>query len=369
MRKAYRTVLSGAVLFHLLSPQFLPAAEQVAVIPLPYVKSAQSLNWQGDWQDGYSYTIGDIVQSDGSSYICTATHTSLTGSNEPPEASYWDLLAAQGTAGSQGLIGSTGPTGPNGSVGATGPTGPSGSIGATGPTGPSGSIGATGPTGPSGSVGATGPTGPSGSVGATGPTGPSGSVGATGPTGPSGSIGATGPTGSAGSDGATGTTGPTGSIGATGPTGSTGPTGATGVTGATGAGVSVFGYTYELATVIDATVVGGADVPFSNNGPLSGVTHTASTTTITVPSTGTYSISYSVEITAGVGAALAIAVNGTVDASTTVSMLVATGEVSGDAMLTLAAGDVITLRNNSATPFTLTLAPNVGAQLNLLGPL
>jgi hypothetical protein len=45
---------------------------------------------------------------------------------------------------------------------------------------------------------------------------------------------------------------------------------------------------------------------------------------------------------------------------------VATGEVSGTAMLTLAAGDVLTLRNNSAVALTLTLAPNVGAQLNII---
>jgi hypothetical protein len=121
-----------------------------------------------------------------------------------------------------------------------------------------------------------------------------------------------------------------------------------------------------LATVATATVVGGADVPFSNNGPLSGVTHTASTTTFTVPSAGTYSVSYRVNITVGVGSAIAIAVNGTVDASTTISSLVAVGQISGDALLTLAAGDVVTLRNNSAVPLTLNLAPGVGAQLVIL---
>ncbi len=121
-----------------------------------------------------------------------------------------------------------------------------------------------------------------------------------------------------------------------------------------------------MATVADATVAGGADVPFSNNGPLSGVTHTAGTTTVTVPIAGTYQIDYSVTITLGVGSSIAIAVNGTVDASTPITALVTAGEVSGTAMLTLAAGDVITLRNNSAIPFTMTLAPNVGAQLNAI---
>jgi hypothetical protein len=124
---------------------------------------------------------------------------------------------------------------------------------------------------------------------------------------------------------------------------------------------------YQLATLADATVVGGADVPFSNNGPLvGGITHIAATTTTTVPNAANYSINYSVNLTAGVGSAIAIAVNGTVDAATNITALVAVGEISGDTILSLAAGDVITLRNNSAVPFTTDLAPGVGAQLNIL---
>jgi hypothetical protein len=162
-------------------------------------------------------------------------------------------------------------------------------------------------------------------------------------------------------------TGPTGLTGVTGPTGPTGPTGVTGPTGPTGAfGITTYGYAYNLATLIDATVVGGADIPFSDNGPLSGITHTAGTTTITVPTAGVYQIDYSAYITAGIGAAIAIAVNGVVNASTNVGALVATGELNGTVMLTLAAGATITLRNNSAIPLTLTLAPNVGAQLNII---
>jgi hypothetical protein len=106
-------------------------------------------------------------------------------------------------------------------------------------------------------------------------------------------------------------------------------------------------------------------LPLSNNGPLSGITHTAGTTTLTVPATGVYLVTYNATITAGIGSSIALAVNGTVDASTNVPALVATGEVQGSAMLTLSAGDVITLRNNSATPFTLTLAPGVGSQVTL----
>ncbi len=132
-----------------------------------------------------------------------------------------------------------------------------------------------------------------------------------------------------------------------------------------GGSTPVFGYVYELATIADATIAGGADVVFSNRGPVNGITHTAGTISVAVTSAGVYEIDYSVNITAGVGSAIAIAINGTVDASTPKSALVATGEVSGKAMVALAAGDVITLRNDSATPFTLSLAPGVGAQLTI----
>jgi len=131
-------------------------------------------------------------------------------------------------------------------------------------------------------------------------------------------------------------------------------------------GLSSYGYVYQLATIADATVVGGADVPFSNNGPLSQISHTASTTTITVSTAGIYKIDYSTSFTAGVGSAIAVSVNGTVDFSTHRTFLVATGLVSGTAILTLAAGDVLTLRNNSPIPFTLNLAPSVSAQFNVI---
>ncbi|MBP1924211.1 hypothetical protein J2Z76_000064 [Sedimentibacter acidaminivorans] len=221
-------------------------------------------------------------------------------------------------------------------------------------------IGPIGPTGDTGPTGPTGDTGPTGPIGPTGDTGPIGPTGDTGPTGPTGDTGPIGPTGD------TGPIGPTGDTGPIGPTGDTGPTGPTGDTGPTGPGVTTYGYVYELATIADATVVGGADVPFSNNGPLANITHTVGTTTVTVTLAGSYQIDYSLSITAGIGAAIAIAVNGTVDASTPISALVATGELSGTAILPLAAGDVITLRNDSAVSLTMSLAPSVGAQLNLI---
>jgi hypothetical protein len=128
---------------------------------------------------------------------------------------------------------------------------------------------------------------------------------------------------------------------------------------------------YQLATILDATVAAGSDLSFSNNGPLSGVTHTAGSNSIVVPSAGVYLVTYNVTMTAGVGSVVAVSVNGTVAPSTSLSAVVATGQVHGSAMLTLTAGDIISLTNYSAIPLTVALAPGVGAQLTvaqLTGP-
>jgi hypothetical protein len=134
----------------------------------------------------------------------------------------------------------------------------------------------------------TGATGAQGIQGPIGPVGPRGITGATGETGTTGVTGVTGVTGITGATGATGATGITVATGETGTTGTTGETGSTGATGATGSGLSTYGYVYHLATALTSAVAGGADVPFSNNGPLSGVTHTAGATGITVPIGGVY---------------------------------------------------------------------------------
>ncbi|XOQ44824.1 MAG: hypothetical protein ACFWTN_10330 [Clostridium sp.] len=218
----------------------------------------------------------------------------------------------------------------------------------TGPTGPTGD---TGPTGPAGDTGPTGPAGDTGPTGPTGDTGPTGPAGDTGPTGPTGDTGPTGPAGD------TGPTGPTGDIGPTGPTGDTGPT------GPTGPGVTTYGYVYTQGAV---TVLAGGDISFSNSGTLSGVSHTPGTTAVVVMVSGMYQINYSVNIaTTGVNAAIAIAVNGVVEASTDVLSVTGTGVISGTAILPLTAGDSVTLRNDSLVPMDLAATGN-GAQLNLI---
>lgn len=65
--------------------------------------AAQIPIWQGAWVDATPYEATDAVETDGSSYICTASHTSATATNKPGSGSnwgdYWDLLAAKGSPG------------------------------------------------------------------------------------------------------------------------------------------------------------------------------------------------------------------------------------------------------------------------------
>lgn len=68
---------------------------------------------KGAWSSVTVYTIGDIVDNNGSSYICIANNTN----QEPPNASYWALLAEKGDTGDTGATGATGATGSQGPAG------------------------------------------------------------------------------------------------------------------------------------------------------------------------------------------------------------------------------------------------------------
>ncbi|MDY3561942.1 DUF4214 domain-containing protein [Gemmata sp. JC673] len=209
-------------------------------------------------------------------------------------------------------------------------------------------------------TGPAGPQGPAGPAGATGATGPQGAQG------PQGVQGAQGLQGVQGAQGLQGTPGTPGTPGIQGIQGPQGPQGLQGPAGTNGAGVSSIFSAYQLATIADSTVVGGADVPFSTNrAAVSGdVTHTTGTTTFTVTASGTYRLTATLNYTAGVGAVIAFAVNGLPLLGWT-PLLTATGQVVLDTTVTFAAGDVVTLRNNSATPLTMTLAPGAGATLTI----
>jgi BclA C-terminal domain len=154
------------------------------------------------------------------------------------------------------------------------------------------------------------------------------------------------------------------------PAGKQGPKGDPGVKGDPGTPGPGFGpdsgSAYELATIADATIVGGADISFSGSNDFgANLHHTNGTTTFTVSTAGRYEISWVVNHTVGVGSAIAIAVNGTVVPVTNHNTLTAVGSEPGEATLSLAGGAVLTVRNNSAVPMTLDLAPGVGAVLTI----
>jgi hypothetical protein len=98
---------------------------------------------------------------------------------------------------------------------------------------------------------------------------------------------------------------------------------------------------------------------------LQDISHIITTAPVTVANTGTYQIDYSVFISLGIGSSISLAINGTVDPSTTVGSIAAANQLSGTAMLSLTADDEITLVNSSGIAFTL-FTSGVTAQLNII---
>jgi hypothetical protein len=217
--------------------------------------------------------------------------------------------------------------------------------------------------GVTGDTGATGSPGATGSQGATGATGPAGPAGATGLQGLQGVTGDSGATGSLGNTGATGPAGPQGT---TGITGASGPTGATGPVGATGSaatqGLSEYAYIYNDAAQIVAIE---ADVTFNKNGVLTtGITHTPGTpgdSGITLVNAGTYEVTFSVSGTEPSQFALFVNTGGvaTMVPGTVYGSGAGTQQNTGQVIVTVAAGSILTLRNHSSAA-AVTLAEPIG---------
>jgi Collagen triple helix repeat (20 copies) len=223
--------------------------------------------------------------------------------------------------------------------------------------GPGGCNCPPGPQGPQGSKGATGPRGPKGSKGAIGPQGPQGPQGATGVTG---ATGPQGPRGDTGPRGATGATGPQGSRGDTGPRGATGPQGPQGDTGPAG-GLSQFGYIYnEGAQVVPLE----ADVSFDKNGILTTrIIHAVGTSHIHITSAGIYKVAFSVSSVEP--NQFALFVNGALVTGTVYGSGAGTQQSYGQAIITIADGDVITLRNHTSTAAVTLQTLAGGTQTNV----
>jgi len=87
--------------------------------------------WVGIWDGNNGYYKGQIVEYNGSSYICIQT---LPSDFTPPSSNptYFSLLAQAGSNGSSGVSGSSGSSGANGSSGSSGQSGTSGTSGGGG---------------------------------------------------------------------------------------------------------------------------------------------------------------------------------------------------------------------------------------------
>ncbi len=213
--------------------------------------------------------------------------------------------------------------------------------------------------GPAGPQGLQGPPGDIGAAGAAGAPGAAGAAGAAGPAGPQGPQGATG----AGLPGANGADGAPGPAGPTGPTGSTGPTGATGPAGTNG--LAEFSYIYNLSAEV---VPVEGDVTLDSNGVLTaGITHIPGLAEVTFVNPGFYAVWFTA---AGVEPnQMGLFLNGVAVSGTVYGSGAGTQPSSGQTILTIGAGDVLTIRNHSsAAAVTLqTLAggtqPNTNASL------
>lgn len=89
---------------------------------------AGELVGSGAWTTPTGYTADvDVVENDGSGYVCKASHTSGDHDDEPGVGAvwetYWELLVSKGDVGSQGIQGETGSQGIQGIQGDKGDTG------------------------------------------------------------------------------------------------------------------------------------------------------------------------------------------------------------------------------------------------------
>ncbi|RUT39254.1 collagen-like protein, partial [Paenibacillus anaericanus] len=142
-----------------------------------------------------------------------------------------------------------------------------------------------------------------------------------------------------------------------------GPAGATGSTGATGEGLSQYGYIYNLGAQVVAIE---ADVSFDTNGFLTpGFTHAPGTAPVLVVDSGNYEVSFSVSGVEPNQFALFLNSSNLV-AGSVYGSGAGTQQNNGQVIITLAAGDVLTLRNHSsAAAVTLqTLAGGTQANVN-----
>lgn len=114
------------------------------------------------------------------------------------------------------------------------------------------------------------------------------------------------------------------------------------------AAAAAFGYVFQLNT---QTIAVGANITFSNNGPLNGINHIPGTAGIQVTLDGTFNITFSVYTTLNNPQHWGVVVNGTLRSDFTS----AGQSINASTSLTLKASDNVTIRNVNTIPDPATL--------------
>jgi hypothetical protein len=148
---------------------------------------------------------------------------------------------------------------------------------------------------------------------------------------------------------ASSSSGPATAPGATGARGATGPAGPPGAVGQQN-----YAYVYNEAA---ESVASEADVTFDSNGSLLGFVHTAGTASIVVATTGHYRIDFSASGTEV--SQFAVFVNGVVVPGSDYGSGAGTQQNNGSLIVSLTAGNSITLRNHTSSS-AVTLATVIG---------
>lgn len=116
----------------------------------------------------------------------------------------------------------------------------------------------------------------------------------------------------------------------------------------TGASLAAWGYVFQVGA---QSVAVGANINFSNNGPLNGVNHTPGDSAIIVAAAGTYNISLGIYTAQNNPQDWAVVINGTER-----SRFNAAGQsITSSTSLTLTANDRVTIRNAGTSPDPATL--------------
>jgi len=181
-----------------------------------------------------------------------------------------------------------------------------------------------------------------------GPVGPTGATGARGPIGPQGPVGPIGPTGATGATGPVGPTGPQGPVGPTGATGATGATGPQGPAGPAGTGDAIY------ASGGTETVASGAIIPITLDTATPETTMSVSNSSINITDDGVYLLSYFANGSVPEGNfAISLYQNGAAITGETITLTSGEGAVSKTVLLSLGAGDTLSIYNSSDQTATL----------------